>query len=192
MNIGVFGGTFNPPHIGHLVVADRIREERGLNKVLFIPSAISPHKQHLHLADPSCRLEMVQLALLRQPCLEASSIEVEHGGVSYTVDTLERLRCDYPGASLHLLIGMDNLDEFDTWKSPERIVELSQVVVMTRPGFQPKVVASELRKTFIFCQVPEIGVSSSEIRQRVKEGKSIRFLVPRPVEAYIRYRGLYL
>lgn len=191
MNLGIFGGTFNPPHMGHLVVAERVREELRLNKVLFIPSAISPHKQHKDLMDPACRMEMVRLALLRQECFEPSSIEIDRGGVSYTVETLERLRQDYPGDVLHLLIGMDNVEEFETWKSPEEIVNLAKVVVMTRPGFPSREVAGEVQRSFVFCQVPEIGISSSEIRKRVKEGKSIRFLVPKPVEAFIKYRGLY-
>ena len=191
MNIGIFGGTFNPPHYGHLVVAERVREELGLSKVLFIPSAISPHKQHLGAVAPALRMEMVRLALLRQESFEPSSMEVDRGGVSYTVDTLERLRQDHPGSVLHLLIGMDNLEEFDSWKLPGRILELAKVVVMTRPGFRPGGVAAESGRPFVFCQVPEIGISSSEIRERVKQGKSIRFLVPKQVEAYINYRGLY-
>ena len=170
MNIGIFGGTFNPPHVGHLIVAERVREELGLGKVLFIPSAISPHKQHLDLVDSAYRVEMVQLAILGHQFFEPSSIELERGGVSYTVDTLEQLKRIYPGDALHLLMGMDNLVELSTWKSPERIVDISRVVVMTRPGFQPNGVHDEVRKNFMLCQVPEIGISSSEIRERVKEG----------------------
>lgn len=122
MNIGIFGGTFNPPHIGHLIVAERVREELGLGKVLFIPSAISPHKQHLDLADPAIRMEMVQLALLGHEFFEPSPIELERSGVSYTVDTLEQLKRIHPGDALHLLVGMDNLVELPTWRSPERTV----------------------------------------------------------------------
>ncbi|HCV44317.1 MAG TPA: nicotinate (nicotinamide) nucleotide adenylyltransferase, partial [Bacteroidetes bacterium] len=131
MNIGIFGGTFNPPHCGHLIVAERVREEFGLAKVLFVPSSVSPHKQNLALVDPAHRLEMVQLAVLGQQNFESSSTEIVRGGVSYTIDTLEQLRRVYPGATLHLLVGMDNLGEFATWKSPERIANLSKVVVMT-------------------------------------------------------------
>jgi len=191
MNIGVFGGTFNPPHVGHLIVAERVREELGLGKVLFIPSTISPHKQHLDLVDPAFRMEMVQLALLGHQFFEPSPIELGRGGVSYTIDTLEQLKRIYPGDALHLLMGMDNLAELSTWKSPEKIVDISKVVVMTRPGFQPNGVLDGVRKNFILCQVPEIGISSSEIRERVKQGKSIRYLVPKPVESYIIYRKLY-
>ncbi|MEK9139187.1 MAG: nicotinate-nucleotide adenylyltransferase [Bacteroidota bacterium] len=191
MNIGVLGGTFNPPHLGHLIVAERVREELGLAKILFIPSAVSPHKQHLDLVDPSCRMEMVQLALLGQQFFEASDLEVSRGGVSYTVDTLEHLKSMYQGVRLHLLIGMDNLGEFNTWRLPEKIGELAQVVVMTRPGFQDHPVSDGSRMKFMLCQVPEIGISSRDIRERVKQGKSIRYLVPKPVESYIHYRKLY-
>jgi nicotinate-nucleotide adenylyltransferase len=190
MNIGIFGGTFNPPHNGHLIVAERVREELGLAKILFIPSAVSPHKQHLGLVDPAYRMEMVQLSVHGQQFFESSPIEISRGGVSYTVETLERLALLHPGATLHLLIGMDNVSEFSTWKSPERIVSLSKVVVMTRPGFRPDGV--EIQKDFLLCQVPEIGISSSDIRERVKLGKSIRYLVPKPVESYIYYRKLYI
>jgi nicotinate-nucleotide adenylyltransferase len=191
MNIGIFGGTFNPPHVGHLIVAERVREELGLGKMIFIPSAVSPHKQHLSIVDPSYRMEMVQLAVHGQQFFESSPIEIERGGVSFTIDTLEQLRQVYPGDTLHMIIGMDNLVEFNTWRSPERIFELANVAVMTRPGFKPNGILGEYGKRFTLCQVPEIGISSSGIRERVKKGKSIRYLVPKPVESYIYYRRLY-
>lgn len=191
MNIGIFGGTFNPPHVGHLIVAERVREELRLDKILFIPSAISPHKQHIPLIDPAYRMEMVQLAVLGQQFFGSSDIEIARGGVSYTVDTLEQLKRMYPGDTLFLLIGMDNLTEFNTWKSPEKIVELANIVVMTRPGFEPNGVLGEYEKKFTLCQVPEVEISSSDIRTRVKQEKSIRFLVPKPVESYIYFRKLY-
>jgi nicotinate-nucleotide adenylyltransferase len=192
MNIGIFGGTFNPPHVGHLIVADRVREELGLARVLFVPSAISPHKQHLHSIDPDYRMEMVQLAVHGQQFFEPSDIEVRRGGVSYTVDTLECVKKTFPDAVLYLLIGMDNLLEFDSWKFPERIIELARITVMTRPGFQHDADFKGRGKGFVFCKVPEIGISSSEIRERVKHGKTIRYLVPRSIESYIYYRKLYL
>lgn len=192
MNLGLLGGTFNPPHLGHLIVAERVREELGLDKILFIPSAISPHKQHIQLIDPAYRMEMVQLAVLGQQFLGSSDIEIARGGVSYTIDTLEQLKRMHPGDTFFLLIGMDNLVEFNTWKSPKKIVELASVVVMTRPGFKPNGVPGEYGKKFILCQVPEIEISSSDIRSRVKRGKAIRYLVPETVEMYIRTHHLYL
>jgi len=191
VNVGIFGGTFNPPHVGHLIVAERAREDLGLHKVLFVPSFISPHKQHEELAAPRLRLEMVGLALRGQELFETSSLEIDRGGVSYTVDTLEHLRHVYTGDNLFLLIGMDNLAEFSTWRCPERIAELARVVVMTRPGFHFDAGNNDLRQSFAFCQVPEIGISSRGIRERVKDGKSIRFLVPPAVESFISQQRLY-
>ncbi len=191
MKTGILGGTFNPPHVGHLIVAERVREELALDTILFIPSGVSPHKQHLQPVDATCRMEMVRLAVQGQSLFNASDIEVSRGGVSYTVDTLEQLKQLHPGDNLFLLIGMDNLTEFNTWKSPEKIVELAGLVVMTRPGFEPNGVLQEYRKKLTLCQVPEIGISSSEIRERVKQGKSVRYLVPQAVESYIHARKLY-
>jgi nicotinate-nucleotide adenylyltransferase len=191
MKLGIFGGTFNPPHLGHLVVAEHVREELELDRILFVPSAVSPHKQHRDLVAPAYRLEMVRLSIIGQPLFESSSIEIARGGVSFTVDTLETLKRDNPEARLHLLMGMDNLDEFTTWRSPERIVDLSRVVIMTRPGFRTNSVPESFMREFHFCQVPEIGISSSEIRERIKKRRSIRYLVPRAVESYIYYRRLY-
>ena len=190
MNICIYGGTFNPPHVGHLIVAERVREEFRLGKVLFIPSAISPHKQHLELIDPVWRMKMLQLALDGETFFEAVDLEISRGGVSYTVDTLQQLKDSHPHDSLFLIIGMDNLAEFNTWKSPEKILELARVILMTRPGVEPSS-ANGFQQKFTLCRVPEIGVSSSEIRERVKQGKSIRYLVPKAVEAYIYDQELY-
>jgi nicotinate-nucleotide adenylyltransferase len=192
MNIGVFGGTFNPPHLGHFIVAERVREELGLGKIILIPSSISPHKQHSATTDPHYRMEMTQLAALGQQFFEASSIETDRGGVSYTVDTLEELARRYKGDALHLLVGMDNVADFGSWKRPDRIAELAQIVVMTRPGFTMDGMPDTLRNRATLCRVPEIGISSRDIRERVRTGKSIHFLVPKPVESYIYYRKLYI
>jgi nicotinate-nucleotide adenylyltransferase len=191
MNIGVFGGTFNPPHLGHFIVAERVREELGLGKIILIPSCISPHKQHTVATDPAYRLEMTQLAALGQQFFEASPLEVERGGISYTVDTLEQLAQSYAGDTLHLLVGMDNIPEFGSWKEPERIARLAKIVVMTRPGYTMNELPDGLRNAITVCRVPEIGISSREIRERVSGGKSIHFLVSKPVESYIYYRRLY-
>ncbi len=192
MNIGIFGGTFDPPHVGHLIVCEHAREELGLDKILFIPSAISPHKQHHQLVNPEARLEMVRLATFGQDFFEPCDVEVHRGGVSYTVDTLDQLRQTYPNEKFTLLLGFDNLVEFGTWKSPERILQLATVAAMTRPGVDPDGVADDLCGKFTLCRVPGIGISSSEIRDRVKHGKSIHYLVPKPVESYIYYRKLYV
>jgi nicotinate-nucleotide adenylyltransferase len=191
MKIGVFGGTFDPPHMGHLIVAEHAREELGLDTVLLVPSAISPHKRHDPLSDPVYRLEMVQLALMGQTSLQPSDVEVKRGGVSYTVDTLQQLRRMYPRDEFALFMGLDNLAEFTSWKSPAEILGLASVVGLTRPGFEGGEASVDVMKGVILCRVPAVEISSREIRERVRCGKSIRFLVPRTVESYIYYRKLY-
>lgn len=191
MNVGIFGGTFNPPHMGHLIVAERVRADLRLSRIVFVPSFISPHKQDREIASGEERLMMLRLATGGDPRYEISDLEIKRGGVSYTVETLAEMARSLPGDELFFLLGMDNLLEFDTWKDPQRIMELATIVVMTRPGFarpeRPPIEGLNL----MYCDVPEIAISSTEIRHRVSGGDSIRFLVPEVVEEYIRGRGLY-
>lgn len=191
MKTGIFGGTFNPPHAGHLIVAEYVREKIDLDRVLFVPSAVPPHKQDVDIVEAHHRLEMMQCAVQGNRYFEASDIEVRRGGVSFTVETLEELKRLHPDDKLYLLIGMDNLVQLDTWKMREKIVELAEVVAMTRPGFRGEDLRTKNKHDIVLCQVPEIGISSREIRRRVKSGKSIRYLVPGSVEAYITKNHLY-
>ncbi len=191
MNIGIFGGTFNPPHIGHLIVAECVRESLSLDKVLFVPSAISPHKQHLEVVSAHHRLAMLKSALEGNIYFSVSDIETRRGGVSFTIDTLKGLKAEYRSDKLFVLIGMDNLVEFHSWKMPERILETATLVVMTRPQMVKKDTEQMLDGREHVCAVPEIAISSKEIRARVKEGRSIRYLVPAPIEAYIISNNLY-
>jgi nicotinate-nucleotide adenylyltransferase len=191
MRIGVFGGTFNPPHLGHLIVAESARESLNLDEVLFIPCASPPHKSSRSLADADCRLEMVRLATSGHSGFEVSDIEVQRGGKSYTVDTLRTLTALYPRAQLYLLIGIDNLLELHTWKEPEEIFSLSEVVAINRPGFDPTTVRKDYLRRVTFLRYPSIDISSSEIRRKAKMGKSIRYLVPSAVETYILRHGAY-
>jgi nicotinate-nucleotide adenylyltransferase len=191
MKIGVFGGTFNPPHLGHLIVAESARESLNLGKVLFIPCAIPPNKSSRSLADADCRLEMVKFATGGHPSFEVSDMEIERGGRSYTVDTLRALTALYPRAELYLLIGIDNLLELHTWKEPEEIFALSEVVAINRPGFDPTSVRKDYSRRVTFLRYPSIDISSSEIRRKAKMGKSIKYLVPSAVESYILKHGAY-
>lgn len=191
MTLGILGGTFNPPHTGHLIVAEAARSELALDKILFIPAAIPPHKIHHDIAAPHHRVEMVRRAVQGNPYFAVSEMEVRRGGVSFTVDTLRQLQREQPDARLFLLIGMDNLPEFLTWRSPESILELATVVVMTRPGFAANDVPPDLKGRVRMCPVPTIGIASSAIRARVKEGKSIRYLVADSVRDYIHHHKLY-
>ncbi len=191
MDIGLFGGTFNPPHNGHLVVAEYLREALTLNKIVFIPASISPHKRQEPVVAARHRLTMVRRAIKGNPFFESSDIELRRGGVSYTIDTLREMLRRYPGDSLHLLIGMDNVRDFHTWKDPEEILALARVIVMTRPGFGHPIGKSKLLRQMRVCEVPEIDIASRDIRARVRGGKSIRYLVPAPVEQFINAHGLY-
>lgn len=191
MTIGLFGGTFNPPHIGHLIVAGHVLDALTLDTILFVPAAIPPHKGNEGLVAGEHRAEMLRLAIRENSRFELSEVELARGGVSFTVDTLGQLHRDRPSDQFFLLIGMDNLLEFHSWKSPERILTLATVVVMTRPGFAEKDVPAEMKNKVTICPVPEIGIASRDIRQRVREGKSVHSLVPVAVEEYIRRNGLY-
>jgi nicotinate-nucleotide adenylyltransferase len=190
MRTGIFGGTFNPPHAGHLIVAEHVRQELGMDRIIFVPAAIPPHKQTLEIVEGSHRLAMVQRAVEGNACFAVSDLEIRRRGVSFTVDTLEEFKRQAPRDELFLLIGMDNLLEFQSWKDPEKIAQLATIVGLTRPGFT--VGEAAVVRNLILCEVPEIAIASSTIRQRIKDGKSIRYLVPPSVEHYINEHRLYL
>lgn len=193
LTVGILGGTFDPVHIGHLIVAEEIRVRCNLQKILFIPSAHPPHKAAREITPPQLRWEMVCLAIQDNPYFEASAIEIERTGLSYTVDTLAQLRGIWDQkAQMSLIIGTDEAIDVPTWKQPERVFDLSAVLVANRPGFDINTIELRWRKMMKFVRVPQIEVSSTAIRRRIVEGKSIRYLVPRPVEEFIRDRGLYL
>ncbi len=189
MKIGVFGGTFDPPHFGHLIVAEYVRYRLGLDKILFVPSWISPHKQELPATSGSHRLAMLRLAVDRAPELEVSDIEVRRGGVSYTIDTLRSLSAE-TRAELNLLIGADNFLEFGTWHEPEEILSIVRLVVMSRPGI-PKAPIQPLRSGILRIEVPGIMITATTVRAHVYAGHSTRYLVPDSVERYIQDHGLY-
>ena len=191
MNIGIFGGTFNPPHFGHLVVIESVEDQMHFDKIVFVPSANPPHKNDPTLAPPQCRLEMTRLAAGGNPRFEVSDVEVKRGGRSYSIDTLDALTVLHQGARFSLIIGADNFMEFESWKSAEDILARAEIVVMNRPGFSPGPARHEFARMVRFVHVPDIGISSTDIRRRVKLCRSIRYLVPEPVEQYIRRKGLY-
>lgn len=189
--IGIFGGTFNPPHVGHLIVAEAVRERLKLDRIVFIPSYITPHKRKGEEALASHRLKMVRLAIRGNPFFSVSDVEVRRKGTSYTFETLETLQEEYHGAKLWLIMGIDNFVEFHTWRKPQRIAELATLVVMNRPTESDGTAKRSVRSVTEFVPVPEIQLSSTDIRRRVKEGKTIRFLVPEAVERYIMRMKLY-
>jgi nicotinate-nucleotide adenylyltransferase len=195
VKIGIFGGTFNPPHVGHLIVIESVQDQERFDTVLFVPSASPPNKQagvqDGTLAPAADRLKMVQLATHGNPKFEVSDLEVRRAGPSFTIDTVDALAALYPDASLSLIIGSDNLLEFHTWKSPKEITAKAGLVVMSRPGFDLRQASPEFSRLAKVMNVPQVGISGTDIRRRVKLGRSIRYLVPKSVEDFIRHANLY-
>jgi nicotinate-nucleotide adenylyltransferase len=193
--IGIFGGTFNPVHTAHLIMAESVKEQIKLSKVLFVPSLNPPHKDADKLTDPQKRLEMVRLAIEGNDSFEASSIEIESavGSISFTVDTLIALRKIYreEQVKLYLIIGLDQLIELHTWKDPGKLFMLSEVIVINRPGYTVGQIQNDYTGQVMYVPVPSIDISSTEIRHMVREGKSIRYMVPSNVEKYIKENNLY-
>jgi nicotinate-nucleotide adenylyltransferase len=188
MKLGIYGGSFDPPHNGHLIVVEYVRKELGLDTVLLVPSFVPPHKQERELSSATHRLAMTRLALQGYAGLDVSDVELVRQGVSYTVDTLKELRGRNPEAELFLLLGMDNYVEFNQWKETENIRKLARLVVMSRPGAEGTVAPED---GAIYSRVPAIDISSTRIRERVRKGESIRYLVPPRIEEYIRKERLY-
>lgn len=187
--IGIYGGTFDPIHIAHLVLAERAREQLELDKVLFLPAAIPPHKKDRGISDGKRRLEMVEIAVAGNPAFEASPLELNRTGVSYTIDTLHDLGKEYPGVELVLLVGADMLEDIPNWRLPEEIVRIAVIGYAERPGIAVthSLPSSRVRR----IEMAPMDVSSTEIRLRVREGQSIRYVVPAGVEAYIHAHHLY-
>jgi len=191
MKLGIFGGSFNPPHMGHLIVIETVRDILQFDKILFIPSAQTPNKQNTLLAPSSARLEMVNLTVSGSKYFEASDIEIQRRGISYTIDTVNELAARYPRFEISLIIGADNLMEFETWKSPDEVLAKAGLVVMSRPGLDLHSIKSKYARSANFVNVPQIGISGTDIRRRVKLGRSIHYLVLQQVEDYIIQKRLY-
>ena len=200
MRIGIFGGSFDPIHTAHLILAEKCREQANLDQVLFIPSAEAPHKEDGAFGTNRQRTEMVDLAIGGHPAFLRSSIEIDRGGVSYTVDTLEQFKEQHPDDKLFLLIGGDSLNNFHTWKDPEKILTLATPLVIARPGegevnfdllasYVDEARLAEIKSLAI--DAPLIEISSTSIRKAVSEEKSFRYLTPRSVERYIQTQKVY-
>ena len=194
--LGIYGGTFDPIHYGHLLLADRCREELQLDEVWFIPAGVSPHKVGKPLSPGKARVQMVEFAVSGFPEFRVSKIELERTGPSYTVQTLEQLRAADPSRELFLLMGADSVAEFASWREPQRILELAHVVAVNRAGEQPDLsnvapLCQAVGRSIRVVEMPAVDFAASDIRARVAAGRSIRFLTPRPVEMYIRANRLY-
>lgn len=204
MRIGVFGGSFDPVHNGHLLAAECCREQAGLGRVLFVPASIQPHKQDRQLASGQHRMEMLALATGGHDAFAVSGDELDRGGVSYTVETLEQLNALHPADDLFLILGPDAFLSLPTWREPRRIVELAEIIAVERESLDDlsgdafrgpleallgrerldRVLAERVR-------LPAIGIRASDLRNAIASGKSIRYRTPRAVEQYIATHGLY-
>ncbi len=187
--VGILGGTFDPPHNGHIAIARAALKELGLDKVVFIPARVPPHKTKRIIASPEDRFNMLRLAIDAYPDFEISRIELDRPGPSYTADTLERLRAIDPEAELVLLIGTDNVSEIEGWHEPERIATLATLAAANRPGFVP---GGKYADKVAYFDMPPTDISSTEVRNRIRADKPITDLVPPDVESYIIKRRLYI
>lgn len=199
--LGIYGGSFDPVHWGHLLLAENAREQLSLDRVVFVPAATPPHKRGHELAPARDRLEMLRLAVGGVEAFEVSSYEVDRGGVNYSFETLAHFRESVPEAELFFLLGADMAADLPNWRHPERVCELAMPVVVRRPGcpdvddatLAPFVSPERLAAIWAHqVRMPLIGLSSTEIRRRVAAGQSVRFQLPRAVEKYIQTQRLYL
>jgi nicotinate-nucleotide adenylyltransferase len=198
MRVGIFGGTFDPIHCGHLLLAEQCREQCQLDEVWFVPAALPPHKLTASITSAKARCEMIEFAIAGNPAFRLSTIELDRTGPSFTVTTLEQLRSHQTSHELFLLIGADSLKDLPHWREPSRILELATVVAVNR-GDRPLPNRKELRdvvgpavdQRIITVNMPGIDISSTDIRGRVQSRRSIRYLVPRAVEMYIQDHGLF-
>ena len=185
MRVGILGGTFNPPHIGHLVLAETAKEKLNLDKVIFVPTNRPPHKK-TYLVEGKIRFEMVKLAVEGCPYFEVLDWEIKRGGISYTIDTLRALRKRYPKRDFFLLIGSDLANNFTAWRGYREIRELTTVVAVKRKNLPLR------KKGFVTIDIVNIEITSSLLRSYIKKGISVKYLIPQKVLNYIRRHKLYL
>jgi nicotinate-nucleotide adenylyltransferase len=200
MRVGVFGGTFDPVHTGHLILAEQCREQGRLDEVWFVPAPRPPQKDETVLTRFEQRVEMLALATAGNPAFKIDELEKERSGPSYTVDTLDELGRRHPGHEFFLLVGSDSLADLPNWHEPRRLLELAGLVVMARPG-HPMPTADELRQRLRLpatvplrlevAEAPLIHIASRDLRRRARAGRSLRYFLPRAVECYVRDKRLY-
>ncbi|RMG01614.1 MAG: nicotinate (nicotinamide) nucleotide adenylyltransferase [Planctomycetota bacterium] len=200
MRLGIFGGSFDPVHYGHLLLAETCREQLSLDRVLFVPAGRPPHKPAESLSPAQDRAAMLELAIGGNPHFEICRFELDRDEVSYTVDTLRRLREEYPDAGLFLLLGTDMFHDLPNWRCAAEIVQLATPVPVRRCGMPPLEVDKltsildsarlEIVRNLVVT-APQVDFSGTDLRERVRTGRSIRYRTPRAVEEYIYAHGLY-
>jgi nicotinate-nucleotide adenylyltransferase len=195
MRLGVFGGSFDPVHFGHLRMAEEARTQAGLDRVLFIPTQVSPFKVGRQVTPGELRVQMLHIAVEDNPAFAVSDVEVARPGPSYTVETLRLLREQHPSAELLFLTGTDAVRDLPKWREPEEILSLARFLVAARPGVDRAEVLHALPDTWeeriSFIEMQELDISSTYLRERIREGQSVRYLLPRAVEQFIAAHGLY-
>lgn len=184
--IGIYGGTFNPVHNAHLLAADQVGKTLLLNKVLFMPDMIPPHVDHKEAIDAEDRVNMLQLAIEDNPLFGIEMAEIERGGISYTYDTMKYLKEKHPDTDYYFIIGGDMVDYLPKWHEIDKLVKLVNFVGVRRPGAQ-----NDSQYPVIWVDVPGVDFSSTDIRDRIKQGRSIRYMVPDKVAEYIKEHQLY-
>lgn len=196
--ICIMGGTFDPIHYGHLVVAEEVRHQFKLDKVIFVPAARPPHKSDKIISDPHHRVHMTRIATSSNKYFEVSTLEVERSGPSYTIDTVEAFKKLFGVQTIFFITGADAVLEILTWKEAERLLTLCNFIAATRPGYDLKKLhlilkslPREVLDNIIPLEVPALSISSTDIRRRVREGRSIKYLLPEAVEEYLRVNCLY-
>lgn len=184
--VGILGGTFNPPHVGHVLIAEQVRDQLGLDMILFMPTSTPPHQEEKEAIDGQTRLLMTQQAIARNPYFQIEAYEVSQKGKNYTFDTMTALKSMYPETEFYFIIGADMVEDLPNWHRVDELVHLVQLVAVRRPGF-----SLESDYPLIKVDIPEMDISSSMIRQMIAEGRSIRYLVEDSVRDFIREEGLY-
>lgn len=187
MKIGILGGTFNPIHIGHLILAEEVREKLKLDRIIFVPAYLPPHKDNSDIASADARLMMVKLAIKGNKYLSVSDIEIKRNGRSYTIDTLKEFKKIYSKDELYFVIGSDLLKYLDDWKDLDEIIKMVRFIVATRPGYPLEKIPSHIST----IPIRAVDISGFEIRKAIKENKSFRYLVSEPVLKYIYKKRLY-
>ncbi|MCA8992701.1 MAG: nicotinate-nucleotide adenylyltransferase [Planctomycetaceae bacterium] len=197
MRTGLFGGTFDPVHFGHLLLAETCREVGQLDEIWFVPAARSPHKPNVVMASAKQRVEMLRFAIAGHPQFRISKVELERPAPSYTVDTLRQLQKDEPNRQFVLLMGADSLHDLPTWRDPEAILDMVEIMAVSRgreaASHAPVIthLGEQARQRIQTVVMPAIDISASDLRERARTGRSLRFLTPRPVELFIQQHGLY-
>ena len=194
MKVCLFGGTFDPPHLGHLIIAQTIFEAENFDQIVFVPAYQPPHKNGMKISPVDQRLEMLNIAIKENPNFIMSDLEIERKGLSYSIDTIMEYKKqnNLNSNELFYLMGSDSLRQFKKWKDPKMIIDESRVIVAIRPGFRPSDIPNWILAKIQFASIPRIEISSTTIRERWGDDKTIRYMVTESVWQYINKNKLYL